>query len=167
MQIGLISDTHSYLDDGILHHLGDCDEVWHAGDIGSHAVADALEENWLLRAVYGNIDDGEMRHRFPLDLRFHCEGLHVWITHIGGYPVRYQKRIRETMKFDPPKLFICGHSHILKVMYDKHFDCLHMNPGACGHHGFHKIRTMLKFKIEEGVPKSLRVIELGLRGRSS
>jgi predicted phosphodiesterase len=124
-----------------------------------------LEAQCTLRAVYGNIDDGQMRRRFPLDQRFDCAGLDVWMTHIGGYPGRYQKRVWAQMKDSPPKLFISGHSHILKVIYDKQFDCLHMNPGACGHHGFHKVRTMIKFVVQDGVPKDLRIIELGLRGR--
>jgi len=135
------------------------DEVWHAGDIGDLAVTDAIKELKPLRAVYGNIDHTEARQEFPLNNRFTCEGVDVWITHIGGYPGRYSPAIREEMYANPPKLFICGHSHILKVMPDKKLQLLHMNPGAVGKHGFHKVRTMLRFTVHAGKIDNLEVIE--------
>jgi len=164
MKIGLISDTHSYLDKTVFEHFKDVDEIWHAGDMGAHTVMDDLEAFKSVKAVWGNIDDTEMRHRYPEHNRFNCEGLDVWITHIGGYPGRYSSRVRTLLKEDPPGLFICGHSHILKVMPDKKLGLLHMNPGAAGHHGFHHMRTLLRFDIEEGRVKNLEVIELGKRG---
>ena len=164
-RIGLLSDTHSFLDPSVFEYFEDCDEVWHAGDIGKAEVVDQLEEFKPLKAVYGNIDSKELRVRYPEDLRFNCEGLDVWITHIGGYPGRYNKRVRAMMAENPPGLFICGHSHILKVMPDKQHQLLHMNPGACGHHGMHQMRTLLRFSIDEGKVKDLEVIELGKRGK--
>lgn len=164
MRIGLLSDTHSYLDPKVFEYFEECDEIWHAGDIGNEDVVDQLEAFRPLRAVYGNIDDHKMRLRFPEDDRFDCEGVDVWITHIGGYPGRYNVRIREAIRKNPPKLFICGHSHILKVMPDKKLGLLHINPGACGNHGFHKVRTLIRFTIETGRIKDLEVIELGYRG---
>ncbi len=162
--IGLLSDTHSYLDPSILRHFKDCDEIWHAGDIGKLSLCDELEAFKPLRAVYGNIDDASIRQVYPLDLRFDCAGMRVWITHIGGYPGRYSKRVREIMLDDPPDLFICGHSHILKVMPDKKHNLIHINPGACGNHGFHKVRTIIRFKITEGKLHDMDVVELGRRG---
>ena len=158
-KILLLSDTHSYLDDAILKHVAKADEVWHAGDIGNLEVTDAIKRLKPLRAVYGNIDNAEARSEFPLDLRFMCEGVAVWITHIGGYPGRYNQRIRDAIREHPPRLFICGHSHILKVMNDKKLKLLHMNPGAIGKHGFHKARTMLRFEIDGKEIKNLEVIE--------
>lgn len=155
----LLSDTHGYIDDRILEFANQADEVWHAGDIGNIMVTDKLQEASRLRAVYGNIDDDKIRRTFPLDNRFKCEGVDVWITHIGGYPGRYSPRIRPLIRQHPPKLFISGHSHILKVMHDKKLQLLHMNPGAIGQHGFHKKRTMLRFKIEGEAIKDLEVIE--------
>ncbi len=163
-RIGLLSDTHSYLDERIFHYFEECDEVWHAGDIGNADVVDKLEEFRPLRAVYGNIDDHLMRRRFPEDNRFVCEGVDVWLTHIGGYPGRYKQRIREEIKMNPPKLFICGHSHILKVMPDKKNGLLHVNPGACGNHGFHQVRTVIRFTLDNGNISDLEVVELGHRG---
>jgi putative phosphoesterase len=163
-KILLLSDTHSHLDDRILSYAREADEVWHAGDVGDHKVTDALKELKPVRGVYGNIDGALVRREFPLDNRFTCEEVDVWITHIGGYPGRYQKRVREVMQVNPPKLFICGHSHILKVQYDKKFNLLHMNPGACGKVGFHKVRTMLRFVIDGKEVKDLEVVELGKRG---
>ncbi|MBV6652258.1 MAG: metallophosphoesterase family protein, partial [Mameliella sp.] len=142
-----------------------CDEIWHAGDIGDASVADELEAFRPLRAVYGNIDDSKMRIRFPEDLRFSVGGLEVFMTHIGGYPGRYNKRVRSILRDQPPKLYICGHSHILKVMPDKKLNLLHVNPGAAGHHGFHKMRTIVRFAIDEQEVKAFEVIELGKRGR--
>ncbi|WP_299769364.1 metallophosphoesterase family protein [uncultured Dokdonia sp.] len=159
-KILLLSDTHSYIDDHILDHAQQADEVWHAGDIGDLRVTDALQKIKPLRAVFGNIDDTEARQEFPLNNRFVCEGVDVWITHIGGYPGRYFPAIREEIRANPPKLFICGHSHILKVMPDKKLGLLHMNPGAIGKHGFHKVRTMLRFTIDAGKIDNLEVIQM-------
>ncbi|WP_121665651.1 metallophosphoesterase family protein [Mesonia aquimarina] len=162
-KILLLSDTHSYIDDRILTYATKADEVWHAGDIGNLKITDKLAEVARVRAVYGNIDDEKIRKEFPLNNRFFCEEVDVLITHIGGYPKKYNARIREELKRNPPKLYICGHSHILKVMHDKQFDLLHMNPGACGKHGFHQVRTMLRFEIDKKEIKNLEVIELGKR----
>jgi hypothetical protein len=159
-KILLLSDTHSYIDDQILKFVKLADEVWHAGDIGSLEVVDTIKKLKPLRAVYGNIDDHLMRTEFPLDLKFTIENVAVWITHIGGYPNRYDFRIKEELAKNPPKLFICGHSHILKVIYDKKLNLLHMNPGAAGKHGFHKVRTMLRFEINEENISNLEIIEL-------
>jgi putative phosphoesterase len=158
-KILLLSDTHGYIDEPLLNHAKKVDEVWHAGDIGSSAVTDALANCATVRAVYGNIDDTGLRKQFPLDNNFTCEGVSVWITHIGGYPGRYEKRIRERLGYSAPQLFICGHSHILKVMRDKKHGLLHMNPGAIGKHGFHKVRTMLRFEVDKGGVQNLEVIE--------
>jgi putative phosphoesterase len=162
-KILLLSDTHSYIDDRILTYARQADEVWHAGDIGDLNVTDKLKEIKPLRAVFGNIDNHEARKEFPLNNRFMCEGVDVWITHIGGYPKKYSPAIKEEIKENPPKLFISGHSHILKVMPDKKLGLLHMNPGACGKHGFHQVRTMLRFEVEQAEIKNLEVIELGTR----
>lgn len=158
-KILLLSDTHGYMDDKILKYASQADEVWHAGDIGSLMVTDRLQEVSFVRGVYGNIDDAAVRAVYPLDNRFNCEGVRVWITHIGGYPGRYEKRVREALVKDSPKLFITGHSHILKVMNDKKYRLLHMNPGAIGRHGFHKKRTMLRFVIDRRNIENLEVIE--------
>jgi len=167
MKIGLLSDTHSHLDPQIFHYFADCDEIWHAGDIGSHELADKLEAFKPLRAVYGNIDDKKMQLRFPEHNRFSVEGLDVWITHIGGYPGKYPAKIKETMLLNPPGLYITGHSHILKVMPDPKFGLLHMNPGACGIEGWHKTKTLLRFDIFEGKISNLELIELGPRAKIS
>ena len=158
-KILLLSDTHSYMDDAILKHVKQADEVWHAGDIGDLKVTDAIQKLKPLRAVYGNIDNNKARMEFPENNRFMCESVDVWITHIGGYPNRYDLRIREAIKKNPQKLFISGHSHILKVMQDKKLNLLHMNPGAAGKHGFQQVRTMLRFVIEGETIKNLEVIE--------
>ena len=163
-KIGLLSDTHSYLDNAIFKYFEEVDEIWHAGDIGSMEVVEKLEAFKPLKAVYGNIDDAKIRRAFPLDLRFDCEGMDVWITHIGGYPGRYNKRTREALDLNPPDLFICGHSHILKIMPDKKYNLLHINPGACGNHGFHKVRTVVRFSIDNGKIVEMDVVELGKRG---
>ncbi len=147
-RILLLSDTHSHLDDVILKYVDQADEVWHAGDIGNLEVTDTLKNHKPLRAVYGNIDNDKARMEFPLHNRFFCEGVDVWITHIGGYPEKYNQEIRAEITKNPPKLFICGHSHILKVIYDKKLQLLHMNPGAAGKSGFHQVRTMLRFVID-------------------
>lgn len=159
----LLSDTHGYMDESILKYASQADEIWHAGDIGSLSVTDALSNLKPLKAVYGNIDDHVIQREFPEHNRFFCENVDVWITHIGGYPGKYNIRVREEIKQNPPKLFICGHSHILKVQNDKKLDLLHMNPGACGKHGFHHVRTMLRFKIDKDRISDLEVIELGKR----
>lgn len=154
-----MSDNHGYMDPSILKHVREADEVWHAGDIGSIAVTDAIQGLKPIRGVYGNIDGAEIRSEFPLHNRFMCEGVDVWITHIGGYPGRYSPGVRESLKKDPPRLFITGHSHILKVINDKKLGLLHMNPGAIGKHGFHKVRTMLRFTISGAAIGDLEVIE--------
>ena len=158
-KILLLSDTHSYLDDTIIKYVNLADEVWHAGDIGDLKVTDAFKKLKPLKAVYGNIDNAEARSEFPLHNRFLCEEVTVWITHIGGYPGRYNPSLREEIKTNPPKLFITGHSHILRVMNDKKIGLLHMNPGAIGTHGFHKVRTMLRFEIDKDKIQNLEVIE--------
>ena len=160
-KILLLSDTHGYIDDIILKYVHLADEVWHAGDIGNLNVTDTIKKLKPLRGVYGNIDDDKARMEFPLHNRFMCEGVDVWITHIGGYPGKYNPVIREAIATNPPKLFICGHSHILKVMFDKKNNLLHMNPGACGKSGFHTMRTMLRFVIEGDAIKDLEIIEIG------
>nr|WP_294796562.1 metallophosphoesterase family protein [uncultured Mucilaginibacter sp.] len=160
VRIGLISDTHGFLDDRVFKHFENCDEIWHAGDFGTIELADALAAFKPLRGVYGNIDGKELRQTFPENLRFTCEGLDVWITHIGGYPDKYSPAVRKLIYDNPPCLFICGHSHILKVIFDKKINCLHLNPGAAGKQGWHKTRTLMRFAIDEGKVKDLEVIEL-------
>ncbi len=151
------------MDPTILKYAAQADEVWHAGDIGSLSVTDELEALKPVRGVHGNIDDHVIQKEFPENNRFMCEGVDVWITHIGGYPNRYNIRVRDEIRNNPPKLFICGHSHILKVMHDKKLGLLHMNPGACGKHGFHQVRTMLRFVIDGEKISDLEVVELGKR----
>lgn len=160
MKIGLLSDTHGFLDARVENFFKDCDEVWHCGDIGSIEVADRLAASFHLRAVCGNIDGGELRRMFPEKVVFDCEGVKILMTHIGGYPGRYDARIREVIYRERPGLFVCGHSHILKVMYDKTLKCLHINPGAAGKYGFHKVRTAVRFVIEKGNIKDLEVLEV-------
>ncbi len=159
-KIGLISDTHSYLHPKVFEHFRYCDEIWHAGDIGNSSIIDELANFKPTRAVYGNIDGQEIRKMCPKNQRFMCEEIDVWITHIGGYPNNYSQDVREIIKNNPPKLFISGHSHILKVMYDKKLDLLHMNPGAAGKYGIHKVITMLRFEIDGKEINELEVIEL-------
>ncbi|MCV6628253.1 MAG: metallophosphatase family protein [Flavobacteriaceae bacterium] len=159
-RILLLSDTHSHLDDRIIKYIHTVDEVWHAGDIGDLQVTDSIQQLKPLKAVYGNIDDHIARSQFPQDLLFQCEGVLVWMTHIGGYPGNYQARIKPLLQKHRPKLYICGHSHILKVQYDKKLDLLHLNPGACGKHGFHQVRTMLRFTIEKENIKDMEIIEM-------
>ena len=162
-KILLLSDTHSYIDDAIIKYVKQVDEVWHAGDIGDLKVTDAIKNIKPLKGVYGNIDDAKARLEFPEHNRFMCEDIDVWITHIGGYPKAYNVRVREEIKINPPKLFISGHSHILKVMPDNKLNLLHMNPGAVGKHGFHKTRTMLRFTIHGSKIDNLEVIEFPVR----
>ncbi len=164
-KILLLSDTHSYIDDRILKYASEADEIWHAGDVGEIKVADELQAIKPLRAVYGNIDNAEVRGEFPLNNIFSVDGVKVVMTHIGGYPGRYNARVKELLINEKPKLYICGHSHILKVMHDKKLNLLHMNPGAAGIHGFHQVRTMLRFTLDNGKIDNLEVIELGKRGQ--
>lgn len=158
-KILLLSDTHSHMDDLIMKYVLQADEVWHAGDIGDLSVTDAIQKVKPLRAVYGNIDDAKARLEFPLNARFQCEKMNIWITHIGGYPGKYAIAVRKELQSNPPNIFICGHSHILKVQFDKSLNVLHLNPGAAGIHGFHQVRTMLRFVIDEDKIKDLEVIE--------
>lgn len=159
-RIGLLSDTHAHWDEKYITYFENCDEIWHAGDIGSLEVAQKLEAFRPLRAVYGNIDGQEIRTKYPLVNRFTLDGAEILMKHIGGYPGNYDPSIRGSILVKPPKLFISGHSHILKVKYDKTLDVLHINPGAAGIYGFHKVRTMVRFSIENGQFKDLEVIEL-------
>ena len=163
LRIGLLSDTHGWLDPALEKHFAGCDEIWHAGDIGGLGVTDELARWKPLRAVHGNIDDATTRREFPADRRFEVEGLRVWLTHIGGRPPRYDRRVAQQLREDPPGLFICGHSHICLVQWDERLKCLYMNPGAAGRHGFHTMRTALRFAIADGRPRELEVIELGTR----
>lgn len=162
-RICLISDTHSFLEPKVLKYAADCDEIWHAGDIGTLELADKLSAIKPLRAVFGNIDGAEIRLCFPLNLSFEIEGVKVLITHIAGYPGKFSARAFQLIKENQPDLFICGHSHILKVMPDKQNNLLFMNPGACGNHGFHQVKTILRFTIENGKILNLEAIELGKR----
>ena len=159
-RIGLISDTHGFLDDRVFKHFENCDEVWHAGDFGTITLADELSAFKPLRGVYGNIDGKELRQTFPESLRFTIEGVDVWMTHIGGYPDKYSQAVRKTIYENPPGLFISGHSHILKVIFDRKINCLHLNPGAAGKQGWHKMRTLMRFAIDNGKVKDMEVIEL-------
>lgn len=160
LKILLLSDSHGFIDEKILNYCKNADEVWHAGDIGSLEVTNAIREVSTLRAVYGNIDNKDIRSEFPLDNKFMAENVGVWMTHIGGYPNRYNSRIKSSLALGPPKLFISGHSHILKIMYDKKLQLLHMNPGAMGNHGIHKVKTMLRFEIDNTDIKKLEIIEI-------
>ncbi len=162
--IALLSDNHSYFGEDVLSHVQDVDEIWHAGDIGSYASIEPLIDNKIFRAVHGNIDDQDIRTRFPAVLVFECEHTRVLITHIGGYPGKYPQHIKDLISAHQPDMFICGHSHICKVMYDHGNKLLHMNPGSYGHHGFHTLRTMLKFEINNDKIENAKAIELGLRG---
>ena len=165
MRIGLLSDTHGWLDLAIFDYFSECDEVWHAGDIGSMNVLEQLEGFRPLRAVYGNIDDAQIRAATVENQIFVLAGLSVVMTHIGGYPGRYNARVRALLDAHQPDLYICGHSHILKVVPDKKRRLLHINPGACGRHGFHKMRTLVQFTIKDGKVTDLEVVELGIRGK--
>lgn len=168
-RILLLSDTHNHLDEKIFKYAGSCEQIWHAGDIGTTTVTDKLKKlpgcsthgRKPLIAVYGNIDGKDVRKEFPMHQRFKCEEVDVWITHIGGSPGRYNPEIRNTLHAKPPKLFICGHSHILKVMFDKKYNMLYMNPGSAGNYGAHKVKTLLRFSISGKEIKDLEVIEIG------
>ena len=158
-KILLISDTHGYIDDRIIQYAKESDETWHAGDIGELKVVDELKKVTNLRAVHGNIDNSEIRAEYAENLRFKIEDMKIWITHIGGYPNKYNQRIRQEIYTDPPDIFICGHSHILKVINDNKLNLLHINPGAIGKHGFHHVRTMIRFEIIKSKIQNLEVIE--------
>lgn len=166
-KILLLSDTHGFLDQKIKSYCSKADEIWHAGDIGKSLVLDELEALKPLRAVYGNIDSHQIRKQAPAFISFNCEGASVLILHIAGYPGRYNSQAKKLIEIHRPQLVVCGHSHILKVMQDKHYRHLHLNPGAAGISGFHKVRTLLRFEIEQGKIQNLEVIELGLRGALS
>lgn len=163
-RIGLLSDTHGYLDPKVLEYFKDCDEIWHAGDIGDAEISDTLSSGKKYRAVYGNIDGTEIRAMHPLVEYFSCEETEVLITHIGGYPPNYSSEIKKLLLEKKPDLFICGHSHILKVIRDNDLKLLHINPGAAGKQGMHKMRTIVRFSINGKKIENLEIIELGKRG---
>jgi uncharacterized protein len=163
-KIGLISDTHGYLDEAVFKHFENCDEIWHAGDFGTDAIADKLKEFRPLKGVYGNIDGYDIRSVYPEKLVWNCEDVKVYMTHIGGHPNKYAPGIKQELIQNNARLFICGHSHILKIIYDDKINCLHMNPGAAGNQGWHKIRTIVRFAIDGSNIKDCEVIELGRRG---
>lgn len=163
-RIGLLSDTHGFLDDTVFKHFEQCDEIWHAGDFGNIELATHLAaQSGLLRGVYGNIDGQDIRSIYPEQLVFMCEEVKVMMRHIGGYPPNYNPETRKELALHRPQLFISGHSHILKVMYDDRINCLHMNPGAAGKQGWHKVRTIIRFVIDGKDMKDCEVIELGKR----
>ena len=161
-RIALLSDTHNYLDPKIFKYFESCDQIWHTGDIGTIEITNTLSSIKPLVAVYGNIDGADIRKSFPKNQRFMCENVDVFMTHIGGYPNRYSDDAIIEIKKKAPKLFICGHSHILKVIYDEKFQLLHINPGAAGNYGFHKVKTLIRFSIDAEKIKDLEVIELGI-----
>lgn len=160
VKIGLLSDTHGWLDPKIVEFFKDCQQVWHCGDIGDVAVTDELERRFVVHAVYGNVDGELIRRIYPRTELFACEGVKVLMTHIGGYPGHYEKQVGEILRSERPKLFVCGHSHIAKVKYDKQLDCLHINPGAAGKFGFHQVRTAVRFEINGERIENLELIEL-------
>lgn len=157
--IGLLSDTHGFINDRLFSFFEKVDEIWHAGDIGSLEASERLSEFRKFRAVYGNIDGSVLRNLYPKDLRFRCEDTDVWITHIGGYPGHYIKEVIKELTIQPPDLLITGHSHILKVIYDKKFNLLYLNPGAAGLYGFHKISTAMRFIISGNEIRNLEIWE--------
>lgn len=163
-RIGLLSDTHNYLDEAVFRHFEKCDEIWHAGDFGTAVIADRLKEFKPLKGVYGNIDGYDIRSVYPEKMIWHCEAVKIYMTHIGGHPGRYGPKIKQELIANEAELFICGHSHILKIIYDDKINCLHMNPGAAGYQGWHKIRTIVRFAIDGSDIKDCEVIELGRRG---
>ncbi|MDB5201321.1 MAG: hypothetical protein JWQ27_730 [Ferruginibacter sp.] len=165
-RIGLISDTHHYLDEQVFDHFKGCDEIWHAGDFGTAELVEKMESGFpgkIIRGVYGNIDGAGIRKTFPEKLFFSCEQVNVFMQHIGGYPGRYAPGVKKDIQAHHSALFISGHSHILKVMYDEGLQCLHMNPGAAGKQGWHTVRTLLRFAIDGSDIKNCEVIELGGR----
>jgi uncharacterized protein len=159
-RIGLLSDTHSHWDERFAAFFESCDEIWHAGDIGNIATADAIASIKPLRAVYGNIDDYKVRSSYPKFLQFTCEGVGVLMTHIGGYPGKYEAEVKTLIEKVKPKLFVCGHSHILKVIYDKKNNLLHINPGAAGKQGMHRVRTAIRLTIEDEEMKDMEILEI-------
>jgi putative phosphoesterase len=165
LRIGLISDTHGYLDDKVFEHFSNCNEIWHAGDFGSITIAEELKSRsgLPLRGVYGNIDGYDVRSVYPEKLCWSAEDVMVYMTHIGGYPNRYAPGIKKELQSANAKLFISGHSHILKVMYDQTIGCLHINPGAAGKQGWHRVRTIVRFSIDEKDIRDCEVVELGKR----
>lgn len=165
MKIGLLSDTHGWIHPKLFDFFAECDEIWHAGDIGNIETADALSSFRTFRAVYGNIDGTAVRSVYDENLRFKAEDVDVWITHIGGTPMNYDQRIKGLIYVDPPDLFICGHSHIARIMHDKKGGFLYVNPGAAGYTGFHKIMTAVRFSIDGKEIHGMELIELGERGR--
>lgn len=165
MKIGLMSDTHSFLDPQLFSVFEGCDEIWHAGDFGSQEVIKQLSGFKSLKGVYGNIDEPTIRHQFPLQLNWEVGSFRILMTHIAGYPGKYNSKVRQWIKENPCDLFICGHSHILKVMKDPLLGHLHINPGACGHEGFHQVRTVMRFEISDQGLKNLEIVELGIRGK--
>lgn len=160
-RIGLISDTHGFLDESVFKHFAQCDEVWHAGDFGNMELMEALQKFRPLRGVYGNIDGQEIRSVFPEVNIFNCEGVKVMMKHIGGYPPKYNPETKKQIIAEQPLLFISGHSHILKIIYDDKLQCLHMNPGAAGNQGWHKVKTIVRFTIDGSNIKDCEVVELG------
>jgi len=165
MKIGLLSDTHGWIHPRLFDHFSQCDEIWHAGDIGSIEIADALAAFKPLKAVYGNIDNSIVRTAYKQHLKFMADEIKVWITHIGGTPGHYDQGVRNQIYEDPPDIFICGHSHIAKIMYDKKAALLYVNPGAAGYHGFHKFMTAIRFEIDGKNIHDMELIELGERGK--
>jgi len=162
-KIGLLSDTHGFLDEAVFKHFDSCDEIWHGGDFGNIEIAERLNAFRPLKGVFGNIDGYDVRSIYPQKLVWACEGVTVFMTHIGGYPNRYAPGIKQDLVNHKARLFITGHSHILKVMYDNKINCLHMNPGAAGKQGWHTIRTLLRFSIQGADIRDCEVIELGTR----
>jgi putative phosphoesterase len=167
MYIGLLSDTHGWLNPRLFEFFSECDEIWHAGDIGNLETADRIAAFKPLKAVYGNIDNAQVRTMYKENLRFYAEEVNVWITHIGGTPGRYDPRVKPAIYENPPDLFICGHSHIAKIMHDPKGGFLYVNPGAAGYTGFHKYMTAVRFRIEGKKIFQMELIELGERGRAS
>ena len=166
MKIGVLSDTHGHLDERFFNFFKDCDELWHAGDIGTEDIVDRLQAFKPLVIVYGNIDGGKLRQICKEDEYFEREGARIFMTHIGGYPPRYNKESLQKIKAYRPSIFVCGHSHILRVMYDNSHKLLHINPGATGIHGWHKVRTAVRFEIADGIPRKMELFELPRRNSS-
>ena len=164
IRIGLISDTHGFLDESVEVHFKDCDEIWHAGDIGDLSLIEKLEAIKPVRAVFGNIDEKDIQVNYPEDLWLEVEGLTIWMTHIGGSPPNYNPRVKKILADKRPDIFICGHSHILKIIRDKERELIYINPGAAGNQGFHHMKTLVRFELEQGKINNLEVIELGKRG---
>jgi len=159
-RIGLISDTHGYLDESVFGHFSKCDEIWHAGDFGTIEIADKLRSFKPLKGVFGNIDGYDVRSIYPETLRWKCEQVEIYMKHIGGYPPKYTPEVKQELLIHPAKMFISGHSHILKIMYDEKLHCLHINPGAAGKQGWHKVKTLVRFTIDGDTIKDCEVIEL-------